>query len=85
MIAIQGEFISQSSARWLVEHLRAVGRADDVTAAWAIEQSLIDDLVVPELEEAEADAVLALLSNAPPAGLVNLRRKLFSDVRNRLV
>ena len=84
MIAIQGEFISQASARWLVERLRAVGRADDVTAAWAIEQSLNDDLVVPELEEAESDAVLALLSDAP-AGLVNLRRKLFSDLYNRLV
>jgi hypothetical protein len=84
VIAIQGEFISQASARWLVDRLRAVGRADDVTAAWAIEQSLNDDLVVPELEEAESDAVLALLSDAP-AGLVNLRNKLFSDLRNRLV
>jgi hypothetical protein len=65
VIAIQGEFISQASARWLVERLRAVGRADDVTAAWAIEQSLNDDLVVPELEKAESDAVLALLSDAP--------------------
>jgi hypothetical protein len=84
VIEIQGVLVSQQNARWLIDHLRAVGRADDVTAAWAIEQALEDHLVVPQLEPDESDALLTGLTDAP-AGLSGLRGKLARDRRNRLV
>ena len=85
MIEIQGVLVSEREACWLVDHLCAVGRADDVTAASAIEQALgSDERLVRRLEAGEADALLVGLLNAPP-GLVSLRSRLARDRRNRLI
>lgn len=85
LIDIQGVWVSGRSAWWLIDHLRSVGRADDVTAASAIEHAFLnDDHVVRRLEAGEADAVLVGLLDATD-GLVGLRGKLARDRRNRLI
>lgn len=88
MIEIQGVLVSARDASWLIDHLRAVGRADDVTAAWAIEQALLDDdRLVRQLDAGESDALLVRLLEPLelPAGLVGLCGKLAHDHRNRLM
>ena len=85
MVEIQGVPVSWRDACWLIDHLRSVGRADDVTSAWAIEQAMLnDDHIVRGLEAGESDALLVGLLDAP-AGLEGLRGKLARDRRNRLI
>ena len=75
MARIAGVTIASADARWLIEALRAVGRADDVTAAHAIERAIRHLVPVDDLTQTERDAVIGCLSD-PPSGLVPLRAAL---------
>ena len=78
MLKIHDESVRRSDAFWLVDQLRIVGRADDATAAAAIERALMDEAPAVPLAERERDAVLACLED-PPEGLLELRRTLLRD------
>jgi hypothetical protein len=80
---IAGVIVSDSDALWLVDELRMVGRADDVTAAWAIEAGIASGEAVEELTPAQELAVLLVLAYAPSVSLSILRRKLASDCLDR--
>lgn len=84
MFEIHDESVSRSAAWWLVDQLRIVGRADEVTAAAAIEHALTDDDPGVLLSERERDAVLAALAD-PPQSLIRLRIALTRDQRKRAV
>jgi hypothetical protein len=80
MARIAGVTVSSTEAEWLIEALRQTGRADDVTAAHAIERALAILAPVDDLTRAERLAVLRVLV-APP-DLAELRCKLARDHRN---
>jgi hypothetical protein len=82
MARIAGVVVSRTDARSLIEELRQAGRADDATAAHAIERALarlapVDDPTPPELR-----AVLARLDD-PPTGLLDLRSQLAHHLGRR--
>ena len=74
----RGHLVSTADARWLIEQLRVVGRADDVTAAHAIERAIRRLASIDDLTVRERDAILFALVD-PPAGLVTLRGQLASQ------
>ena len=80
MPRIAGVTISSTEAEWLIKALRQTGRADDVTAAHAIEQVLTDLAPVDDLTPAERLAVLRVLLDPP--NLAELGSKLARDHRN---
>ena len=80
MARIAGVTISSTEAEWLIEALRQIGRADDVTAAHAIERALANLAPVDDLTTAERLAVLGVLVDPPNLG--ELRAKLARDARN---
>jgi hypothetical protein len=64
--------LTRWDAWWLVGRLRYGGRADETTAAWAIDRALTDRAQSVTLTSAECEAVIAVLDD-PPAGLRELR------------
>lgn len=80
---IAGVIVADSDAVWLVDELRMVGRADDVTAAWAIEEGVGNGEAVEDLTPAQELAVLLVLAYAPSDSLKILRRKLTADCLDR--
>ena len=80
MARIAGVTISSTEVEWLIEALRQTGRADDVTAAHAIERALADLASVDDLTPAERLAVLGVLLDPP--NLAELRGKLARDHRD---
>jgi hypothetical protein len=79
---IQGEPVRCRDAWWLVDQLRIVGRADEATAAAAIENAITQDLPGVMLTGGQQEAVLAVLGN-PPDGLVGLCVVLLRDHGSR--
>lgn len=75
---IEGMSLAESDAWWLVDTLRASGRADDVIAAYAIHLGIISgrDIGLPPNQR---EAVSRALAN-PPQGLVPLCSRLFRRV-----
>ncbi len=78
MAQIAGIRVTDSDAWWIVDQLRTVGRADDATAAFALERGIIDDEPVDWLTPNQQQAIMLVLSKAPES-LVPLRRKLARD------
>ena len=74
--------MSKSDAWWIVDRLRTVGRADDATAAFALELGITADEPIDWLTPAQQDAVMLSLANAP-SSLKPLRRTLARNHRNR--
>ena len=79
---IEGVSITSRDGRWIVDRLREVGRADDVTAAASIEHGLDDGHPVDWLTNGEKDALLSALIDCPD-GLGELRGALARDLRDR--
>jgi hypothetical protein len=63
--------VSRADAMWIIESLRSTGRADDVTAAHAIERAMKQLAPVDDLTPAECNAVLTCLED-PPSSLAQL-------------
>lgn len=84
MAHIEGVAVSDGDAWWIVSCLRAVGRADDATAAFAIELALgaADDVDVDWLTPSQKDAILLALAGAPDS-LLPLRSALAHEHRQR--
>ena len=72
------EVVTPEDAAKIVELLRARGKADDITAAAAIEHGLEPDLYTVLLTPAERVAVLTVLVD-PPDSLTALRGMLARD------
>jgi hypothetical protein len=77
---IEGVSITSRDGRWIVERLREVGRADDVTAAASIEHGLDNDIPIDWLTNAERLAVIMALIEAP-GSFVELRATLAANLR----
>ncbi len=82
MARIEGVSVSDRDGWWLVDRLRASGRADDVTAACAIELAIEADEDLDGLTSAEKDAVILALAQHPVT-LIKLRNQLARDLRDR--
>ncbi len=82
MREIEGVSITNQDGRWIVERLREIGRADDVTAAASIEYGVDNDIPVDWLNNAEKLSVMMILLDAP-ASLARLRDTLARDHRDR--
>ena len=67
--------VSATDVWWIVDQLLAIGRADDVTAAFAIENGILAGEPIDELTPGEQVAILQAISNAN-ARLDPLRRAL---------
>ena len=65
MARIAAVSIKNSDARSIIDSLRMVGRADDVTAAHAIERAIENLAPVDDLTPAERAAVVRVLDGAP--------------------
>jgi hypothetical protein len=79
---IEGVSVTERDAWWLVDRLRAAGRADGVTAAYAIEVAIVSGEEVGCLTSAEKDAVILALWQHPVT-LIKLRTQLARDVLDR--
>jgi hypothetical protein len=79
---IEGVSVTDRDAWWLVDRLRAVGRADDTTAAYAIEAAISSGDNVDWLTPAEKDSIMLCLGQHPVT-LIKLRTHLARDHRNR--
>ena len=77
---LEGVSITNREGRWILERLREVGRADDVTAAASIEHGLDNDIPIDWLTNAERLAVMMALIEAPES-FVELRKALASNLR----
>ena len=73
--------LTRWDAWWLVGRLRCGGRADETTAAWAIDRALTDRAHGATLTTAEYGAVLTALDD-PPHGLRALRETLERNRRD---
>lgn len=82
MAVICGIDVGPSDAWWIVDQLRLIGRADDATAAAAIERGLIGLAEGIELDDQQCEAVLVVLVDCP-RGLSDLRLKLLRDHHHR--
>jgi hypothetical protein len=79
---IEGVSVAERDAWWLVDRLRAVGHADDTTAASAIEAAIYSGDNVDWLTPAEKDSVMLTLGQHPVT-LIELRTHLARDHRGR--
>jgi hypothetical protein len=79
---IEGVSVTDRDGWWLVDRLRAAGRADDVTAAFAIELAIDADDDLDWLTPAEKDAVILALAQHPVT-LIKLRTQLARDLLDR--
>ncbi len=80
---LAGIQINEADCRTLVDMLLRVGRADDLTAAAAIERGLGIDATIAALSIADRRAILGVLDDPPGGGLAELRGKLARDHRDR--
>ena len=78
---IEGISVADSDAWWIADQLHISGRADDVTAAYAIHLGIISDRDV-SLNPAQREAVRLALVNAP-RGLIELHAELARDHHDR--
>lgn len=83
MVNIGGVHVTESDAYWIIDRLRAVGRADDATAAHAIEVGIDFEQPVG-LDDVQQVAVMMSLAGAPES-LMPLRRTLARNHRDRHV
>ncbi len=79
---IEGVTVSSRDGRWIIERLREIGRADDVTAAASIEHGLANNIPVDWLAEGEKISVMMALVDCP-YGLAELRGTLAREIRDR--
>ena len=82
MVQIEGVSVSDRDGWWLVDRLRAAGRADDVTAAYAIQVAIESSEEIGCLTPAEKAAVLLAFTQYP-ATLRKLCNQLARDLLNR--
>ena len=82
MARIEGVGVTDRDGWWLVDRLRAAGRADDVTAAYAIQIGLECGVETGCLTSFEKDAVILALWQHPVT-LINLRTLLARDRLDR--
>jgi hypothetical protein len=83
MVSIVGIPVGKSDALWLVDELRMSGRADDVTAAYVLEDGIASGQEIDDLSPGQELAVLLVLPNSSAASLNLLRRKLTYEVLDR--
>jgi len=79
---IEGVSVTDRDGWWLVDRLRAAGRANDVTAAYAIEVAIESGEEIGCLTSAEKDAVILALRQHPVT-LIKLRNQLARDLRDQ--
>ena len=82
MLTLYGVSVTAENARHIVASLFADGRPAAMSAAAAIQKGVDRDLYAVALEQAERDAILAVLED-PPAGLEDLHGVLARDQRDR--
>ena len=82
MAQIEGVSVSDRDGWWLVDRLRAAGRAEDVTAAYAIQVAIESGEEIGCLTPAEKGAVL-LASTDHPVTLTDLCNQLARDLLDR--
>ena len=82
MAQIEGVRVSDVDGWWLVARLRAAGRADDVTAAYAIQVAIESGEEIGCLTPAEKGAVL-LAATEHPMTLADLCNQLARDLLPR--
>ena len=82
MAQIEGISVSDRDGWWLVDRLRASGRADATTAAYAIEVAILSGEEIGCLTSAEKDAVILALAQHPVT-LITLRNQLARDLFDR--
>ncbi len=78
VVEIAGIPVNDSDAWWIVDELLTIGRADDVTAAWAIEVGVTAGEPIDWLTLDQKEAIVLALTYAP-ARLDPLRLKLARD------
>jgi len=78
MSEIEGFFVTAAEGRWLVERLRALGRAADVWLAARVEDAVAYDTHIDVLARGERDAMIDALSGDLPPRLEQLRVTLSS-------
>lgn len=81
MVEIAAVEVTNSEAWWIVDQLRTSGRADDITAACAIEHGISHDEPI-DLTPGQELALMFLLASAPNR-LESLRDKLARDYYHR--
>jgi hypothetical protein len=79
---IAGIHVTDGDAWWLIDELRTIGRADDATAAFAIEIGVTADEPIDWLTPVQMKAVISALAYGP-ASLEPLRKKLARDHYDR--
>jgi len=82
VVQIEGVGVTDRDGWWLVDRLRAAGRADDVTAAYAIQIGLECGEEAGCLTSVEKDAVILALWQHPVT-LIGLRNRLARDRLDR--
>ena len=75
MIQIAGIQVGETDVWWIVDRLLTIGRADDVTAAFAIETGVVAGQPIDELTPGQREAILQAIAYAN-ARLDPLRRAL---------
>jgi hypothetical protein len=76
---IHGAPVDTNDVHRLIDALRGIGRADDTTAAEALESAMLAGVTsIDYLTDDEREAILALLV-VPSRGLVQLRTALLLD------
>ncbi len=80
MSEIQGIYITPADGRWLVDRLRAIGRADDLGLIKDIESAIAYDIDVDRLDERERHTIINALEGVPsPPRLEQLRAVLLEQ------
>lgn len=81
-VRLAGIHVNEADVKTLVDLLLRVGRADDLTAAAALERGLAINAVIVALSLNDCNAILGVLDD-PPLGLVELRGELMRDWAQR--
>ena len=82
MVEIAAIEVTNSDAWWIVDQLRTSGRADDTTAASAIEYGITHDEAIDSLTPEQELALLFVLAGGPNR-LESLRDNLARDHYDR--
>jgi hypothetical protein len=75
MSEIEGVFVTAADGRWLIERLRAMGRADDVWLAAKVEDAIAYDSNIDLLAK-ERETMIDALGGDVPGRLHGLREAL---------
>jgi hypothetical protein len=78
VVRIEGVVVTERDAWWLVDRLRARGRADDTTTAFAIEVAIESGEDVDQLTTRQKNSIREALGQHPVT-LIALRTQLARD------